>query len=42
VAEQKQTRRSATGNGKRNPDKIERKIDPGMANVCKLWQEKYY
>ena len=29
---------SATVNGKRNPDRMLRKILPGMANVCKLSQ----
>ena len=35
VAEQKQTAKSARGNGKRNPEMMERKMDPGMAKVCK-------
>lgn len=26
----------AKGNGKRNPDRILKNIDPGMANDCKL------
>ena len=32
----RQTRNSARGKGNKNPDKILRKIDPGIANVCKL------
>lgn len=31
------TRNSANGKGNKNPDKILRNIDPGMANVCKLY-----
>jgi hypothetical protein len=26
---------SATGNGKRYPEMMERKMEPGMANVCR-------
>ena len=37
VAEQKQTANSATGNLKRNPDTMERKIEPGMA---KVWRKR--
>ena len=33
------TRNSASGNGNKNPDKMLRNIDPGMANVCKLYIE---
>lgn len=36
IAEQVHTKIIALKNGKRNPDKIERNSDPGMANVCKL------
>lgn len=36
MAEQKQISRSAIGKGKRKPERIERDIDPGIANVCKL------
>lgn len=32
----KQTRKRASGNGYRYPDRILRKIDPGMANVWRL------
>ena len=39
VAEQKQTEKRASGNGKRNPEMIERKIDPGIANV---WNGFYF
>lgn len=38
MAEQKQTSKSAKGNGKRKPESIDNEIDPGMANVCKLKQ----
>ena len=31
-----QTRRRAAGKGKRNPDSMERKMLPGMANVWRL------
>ena len=33
------TRNSASGNGNKNPDRMLRNIDPGMANVCKLYIE---
>lgn len=33
VAEQKQTENNASGNGNRNPEMIDRKIDPGIAKV---------
>ena len=33
----RQTRNSAKGKGNKNPDKMLRKIDPGIANVCKLY-----
>lgn len=36
VAEQKHTNASASGNGKRKPDRIDNDIEPGIANVCKL------
>lgn len=36
VAEQKHTNISASGNGKRKPERIDNDIEPGMANVCKL------
>ena len=32
----KHTRHNANGNGNRNPDKILRNIDPGIANDCRL------
>ena len=32
----KQTKKSASGNGKRKPERILRKIDPGIANAFKL------
>jgi len=31
-----QTRKSARENGNRNPDKMLRNIEPGIANDCKL------
>ena len=34
----RQTRNSASGNGNRNPERILRNIDPGIANDCKLPQ----
>lgn len=37
VAEQKQTNDKATGNGYKNPDNIDNEIEPGIANVCKLY-----
>jgi hypothetical protein len=36
MAEHVQMSRSAIGNLKRNPSKIERKREPGIANVCRL------
>lgn len=36
VAEQKHTRSRAIGKGKRNPERIERKMEPGIANVWRL------
>ena len=30
----------ATWNEKRKPDMMDKKIEPGMANVCKLWKRK--
>lgn len=35
-AEQTHTKHSACGNGKRNPDSIDKNNEPGIANVCKL------
>jgi len=32
-----QTRKSASENGKRNPDRMLRNIEPGIANDCKLF-----
>lgn len=32
----KQTETNASGNGNRNPDKILRNIEPGMAKDCRL------
>ena len=29
------TKSNATGKGKRNPDTMDKKMDPGMANVCR-------
>lgn len=31
------TRNRANGKGNKNPDKMLRKIDPGIAKVCKLF-----
>ena len=31
-----QTRKRATGKGKRKPERMLKKMLPGMANVCKL------
>ena len=36
MAEQVQTMKRANGKGNRNPDKMDRNIDPGIANDCKL------
>ena len=33
VAEQKQTENKASGKGNRNPEMMDRKIDPGIAKV---------
>ena len=35
VAEQKQTENKASGKGNRNPDIMDRKIEPGIAKVWK-------
>ena len=35
VAEQKQTEKRASGNGNRNPEIMDRKMEPGIANVYK-------
>ena len=35
VAEQKQTAKSARGNGNKNPEMMDKNMDPGMANVCR-------
>ncbi len=32
----KQTKNKANGNGYKKPDNIDKNIEPGMANVCKL------
>ncbi len=34
VAEQKQTEKRASGKEKRNPEMMDRNMEPGMANVC--------
>jgi hypothetical protein len=34
VAEQKQTENRASGKEKRNPEMMDRNMEPGMANVC--------
>lgn len=36
MAEQTHTRINAKRNGNKNPDKIDRNKEPGIANVCKL------
>jgi hypothetical protein len=40
MAEQKQTRVRAKGNGNKKPDMIDRNIEPGTANVCRLHATK--
>lgn len=37
----KQTANKATENGNRAPERILRKMEPGMANVCKLNQIRH-
>ena len=35
----RQTRNRAKGKGNKNPDKMLRNIDPGIAKVCKLFNK---
>ena len=36
----KHTKNRASGNGNRNPERMLKNIEPGIANVCKLWRNR--